>query len=123
MTGDAEDHSPQSCQPGLNALKAWFQDAAAILDAAARAAGAEKPRIILLPQTLHLRCAPGLGAKSSALGFSPGDDQSPEPYFYAYSTAPKRGAQNPKLSVVSGSTVLAQDNPATAASLLLQLTG
>ena len=39
MSGDAEDYSPQSCQAGLTQLATLFQDAAAILDAVARAEG------------------------------------------------------------------------------------
>ena len=35
MTGDADDHSPQSCLPALTQLTAWYRNAAAAIDAVA----------------------------------------------------------------------------------------
>jgi hypothetical protein len=121
MTGDAEDHSPQSFHHGLTQLKVWFQDATVVLDAAARAAGADRTPIICLPQTLDLRCAPEPGAKQGELGFSPGDAQNPEPYFYAYSSATNSAVGNRKRAVLKGSTVLAQSDPAAAGMMLAKL--
>ena len=119
MTGDAEDHSPQSLHHGLTQLKVWFQGAAAVLDAAARASGADRPSIMCLPQTLDLSCAPKPGAKHAELGFSPGDAQNQEPYFYAYSNAISSVAGSRKRVVLQGSTVFAQSDPAAAAIMLV----
>src|SRR5271156_2437625 len=82
MSGDAEDHSPQSCREGLTQLTAWFQNAAAVLGAASRGTDTSQTRIVCLPQTLDLTCVPRTGAIQSNFGFSPGDKQNPEPFFY-----------------------------------------
>jgi hypothetical protein len=103
MTGDAEDHSPQSCQPGLMQLTAWLQDAADILLAAAGTAGADNTRLVCLPQTLSLT--------SGDFAFSPGDAQNPEPFFYV-----NRGSA--RSAAIKGSTVIAERDPAAAAAAL-----
>jgi hypothetical protein len=121
MTGDAEDHAPQSCQPGLTHLMAWFQNAAAALDAAARATGTDKARIVCLPQTLNLICVSDPGAKQADFGFSPGDAENPEPFFYANVSATNGAAAGKKRSVLKASILLAESDPAAAAIKFMRL--
>jgi hypothetical protein len=109
MSGDAEDHSPRACRQGLMQLMAWFQNAASVLGAAGRSAGAADIRIVCLPQTLDLICIFGKGAIQGDFGFSPGDAQNPEPFFYAHSSA---GAK--RCPVLKASKLLAERDPAAA---------
>jgi hypothetical protein len=120
-TGDAEDHSPQSCQQGLRQLTAWFQGAAVALETAARAAAGKNVRILCSPQTLTLRCASEPAGKQNDLHFSPGDGQSPEPYFYADRAATNGAVRNLRRPILKGSTLLAQSDPAAVARQLLEL--
>jgi hypothetical protein len=113
MSGDAEDHSPQSCRPGLAQLTAWFQNATAILGTASRGLGAAKMRVVCLPQTLNFTCVSGAGVIRSDFGFSPGDRQNSEPFFYVTSEA--RGH-----SVLKASKLLAERDPAAAALAFLK---
>ena len=121
MTGDAEDHSPRSCQKGLRQLTAWFQGAAVVLEAAARAAAGKTVCVLCAPQTLTLRCASEPAGKQNDLHFSSGDAQSPEPYFYADRAATNGAVRNFRRPILKGSTLLAQRDPATAAWQLLEL--
>jgi hypothetical protein len=116
MSGDAEDHSPQSCRGGLMQLTAWFQNAAAVLDAVSRGPEA-KARIVCLPQTLTLACISGARTNQRDFGFSPGDSQNPEPFFYIASgnTAECR-------SVLTASELLAGRDPAVTALKFLKPT-
>jgi hypothetical protein len=120
MSGDAEDHSPQSCQQGLTQLIAWFQNAAAVLSAASRDAGAADVRIVCLPQTLNLKCISGAGMIQADIGFSPGDMQNPEPFFYANSGASIGSAEAKSRSVLKASKLLAERDPAAAALKFLK---
>jgi hypothetical protein len=115
MTGDAEDYSPQSCREALTRLMAWFQNAAIILDATAHAFIADKVGIVCWPQTLELSCVMDSGSKPAGFGFSPGDRQCPEPFFYRGLRAPNGSAASRKLSILTASKLLAEENPATAA--------
>ena len=75
MTGDAEDYSPQSCRKGLTELMAWFQNAAAILEAAARGLQDRQGRHSLLAadtRALMHRGAPDQSGPAS--GFRPATD-------------------------------------------------
>jgi hypothetical protein len=121
MTGDENDHSPRSCRQGLAQLTALFQDAAAVLDAAARAADAGKTRIVCLPQTLDLTWLSDRTAKVGDFGFSPGDVQNPAPYFYAYAGAITGIAGSAKRPVLKASELLMENDPAAAATTLLKL--
>jgi hypothetical protein len=121
MTGDAEDHSPRSCQQGLRQLMMLFQRAVAVLESAARAVGAKTVHILCAPQTLTFRCASEPAGKQNDLHFSSGDAQNPEPYFYA-DRAPTNGAvRNLRRPLLKGSTLLAQNDPAATARQLLEL--
>jgi hypothetical protein len=128
LTGDAEDYAPQACREGLSQLTAWFGKAAAVLEAAARARGLDKANIICLPQTLDLVFTPLGGAKSGAksgvkfipLGFSPGDTENSEPYFYTGDAATSASPKAPR-AIVSGSKLLAQGDAAHAAATLLKM--
>ena len=115
MAGDAEDYSPQSCWKGLTELVAWFQNAAVVLDAAARASIAAKVAIVCSPQTLELSCIMDSGSKPAGFGFSPGDGQSPEPYFYRNTSARNSSTGSGKRSILTASQLLAENDPATVA--------
>jgi hypothetical protein len=121
LTGDAEDYAPQACREGLSQLTAWFGKAAAVLEAAARARSRDKAEVICLPQTLDLVLAPLSGASSIPLGFSPGDIEIPEPYFYTGGAANPASPKPPR-AIVSGSKLLAQGDAARAAATLLKMT-
>ncbi len=121
LGGDAEDYSPQLCRDGLIQLTALFQDVAAVLDAAARATGRDQIRIVCLPQTLNLTTLPDhVGAKAGDFGFSPGDVESPEPYFYVDDSA-KNGSASAKRSMLKASTLIAESDPIAAAIKLKKL--
>jgi len=120
MTGDAVDHEPQACRNGLTQLTAWLGNAATLLQAAARASGATKTHVIGLPQTLNLALTADSGRQRLDLGFSPGDEQNPEPYFYTGSAADGASRQ-PMRQIAMGSALLTQDDPARAAAMLLKM--
>jgi hypothetical protein len=120
MTGDAVDHEPQACREGLMQLTALLGNAAAVLDAAARAAGARKVRIVCLPRTFSLTLAPDSGGQRIDLGFFPGDGQNPEPYFYA-GGATNEVSPKPARRIATGSALFAQGDPARAAAMLLKM--
>ena len=81
MTGDADDHSPQSCQKGLTQLTAWFRKAAAILDAAAWREGDKQASIVCRPQTLGLR-ASHIEPGGLDVGFIPGRCREPRSHIF-----------------------------------------
>jgi hypothetical protein len=115
MSGDAEDYSPLSCQTGLTQLAAVFQDAAAILDAVARAEGDVEAAIVLRPETLDLRSNSREG--THRLGFSPGDAENPEPYFYV-STGAARSARR---LLATARALISESDPVAAATKLRKL--
>jgi hypothetical protein len=114
MTGDADDHAPSGCRPGLTQLAAWFRNAAAILTAVE---GSGKAGVVCWPQTLDLMC---LSARSSkvalepAFGFSLGDARGFEPSFYL------RGADGLKRTIVTASDLATEADPAAAAIGLIR---
>jgi hypothetical protein len=114
-SGDAEDHSPNSCEKGLTLLMTLYQDAAAVLHGAAHAGGAEKIRIVCSPRTLNLTCLSASEAKQPDFGFSPGDAENSEPYFYANTAAKNGTAGSAKRSVLAVSTLSAEKRPAETA--------
>jgi hypothetical protein len=115
MSGDAEDHSPQACREGLTQLMAWFKNAAAILGAASRGMGAAKMRIVCLPQTLGLACISETETGHRDFGFSPGDPQNPQPFFYISS-----GSAAKNRSVLTASKLLADSDPAATVLTFLK---
>ena len=115
MTGDADDHSPQSCQQALMQLMAWFRNAAAVLDVMARGSGAAQAKIFCWPQTLSLSCASDIGSTGGDVGFSPGDAEVLEPYFYRYQAATNGSAAGKARQIVTASELLAERDPAAAA--------
>jgi hypothetical protein len=124
MTGDAEDHSPQSCQPALTQLAAWYRNAAAVIDAMARTSGFDGSKIVCSPQTLALSCTSNNGSARTDFGFSPGDAEIPEPYFYRYRAAGNGSATAGKRSTITASKLLAESNPpATAIAFMKSATG
>jgi hypothetical protein len=114
MSGDAEDYSPQACQVGLIQLATLFQDAAAILDAAARVDGAETG-MVCYPATLDLQTSSP--CQGHRLGFAPGDAQHAEPYFYVC-MEPSPGSRRP---VITAAALISESDPATAAAKLRRL--
>jgi len=114
MSGDAEDYSPQACEAGLRQLTALFQDAAAVLDAATRAAGGAAQAMLCSPRTLDLWCGPD---KSSHFGFSPGGAQNAEPHFFVQNGTDD-GARR-LLAIAIG--LIAEKSPVVAAAKLRQL--
>jgi hypothetical protein len=121
MSGDAVDHEPQACRNGLTQLTAWFGNAATLLQAAARASGATKTHVVGLPRTLNLALTADSGRQQRLdLGFSPGDEQNPEPYFYTGGAA-EGTSQQPMRRIAMGSALLTQDDPARAAAMLLKM--
>ena len=115
LTGDAEDYAPQACRSGLTQLAGWFDKAASVLREAVRSRGTDRPVIICLPRTLDLAVAPPVGAKLPPLGFSIGDTEHPEPYFYAAGPA---NSPNIERRIVSGRKLLAASDIAEAAAML-----
>jgi hypothetical protein len=119
MSGDAEDYSPQSCREGLSRLMAWFQNAATILEAAAGADG--NARVFCWPQTLELSCVADSGLMRTGSGFSPGDGQCLEPYFYKNTSARNGSAGSSKRSILKACELLAKNDPTEAAIAFLQV--
>jgi hypothetical protein len=115
MTGDAEDHSPQSCGPALMQLALWFANAAAALAAAARAGGAQAVDIVCRPQTLDLTCVSNKATVRPDYGFVPGDAEIPEPYFYRYRPATNGSPAGTTRSVLKATELFADKDPAAAA--------
>ena len=118
MAGDAVDHESQACREGLTQLVGWFGNAATVLEALARASGAANARIICLPQTFALTLAPDSGGPGIDLGFSPGDREYPEPYFYARGIA---GEGSQPVHRIAARPLLTQDDPARAAAMLSKM--
>lgn len=112
-SGDAEDYSPQLCGPGLIRLTALMRDAATVLKAAAPSTGGGQASIVCLPQNLNL-VAP---SDSGIFAFSPGDAESPEPYFY------RRGGSNGggNSSTIKAAALMAECDPMAAATKLRNL--
>jgi hypothetical protein len=73
MSGDAEDYSPEACARGLELLNAWFCAAASVLS--------PDGRVACRPESLTLMAANG--GHGNTVGFSPGDAQHDEPYFFS----------------------------------------
>jgi hypothetical protein len=115
MTGDATDHSLQSCQQALKQLTAWFRKAAAILDAAVWTSDTEQTRIVCWPETLDLSCASKTGSARGQIGFSPGDAENPEPYFYRGHRSGNGSAARKGRSILTASELLAASDPAAVA--------
>jgi hypothetical protein len=120
MAGDAEDYSPQSCQQGLQQLADWFLIAATALEAAARAAGADKAKLVCDPRTLGLSCA--ATSERADFGFSPGDAEHAEPYFYKNSHNANGSAAKTRRRVLTASELQTAADPAAAAVSFLQAT-
>jgi len=112
MSGDAEDYSPLACSQGLADLAAWFLNAAAVLEAAASASGVGKASIVCGPQTLNLTCA----SRATEFGFSPGNGEMSEPYFYTRGVNATPGS---KPLALTASKLLLQADPAAAALAFL----
>ncbi len=118
MSGDAPHHSPRSCRRGLAELTVWLKNAAVVLDAASRVVRIDSPRVVALPQTLALACISRRQPNRTHFGFQPGDDEEPEPYFYAAMGSAVGGIGN-RRGILKASELLAQPNPAGAAMRFL----
>lgn len=80
MSGDAEDYSPEACAGGLELLNAWLCAAASALS--------PDGRVACRPESLTLMAA--TGGHDDTMGFSPGDAQHDEPYFFSGSGGNRR---------------------------------
>ncbi len=94
MSGDAEDYTPEACAGGLELLNAWFCAAASVLS--------PDGRVTCRPESLMLMAA------MDTAGFSPGDAQHDEPYFFA-------GTGNNRRRLAA-SDLAREKNPAAAAA-------
>jgi hypothetical protein len=113
MSGDAEDYSPQLCGPGLIRLTSLMRDAAAVLKAAAPTKAVDQASIACLPQNITF-VSP---SESGSFAFSPGDAESPEPYFYRRSGS-SSGAGN---LTIKAAALMAERDPMAAAMKLRDL--
>jgi hypothetical protein len=98
MTGDAEDYSPEACAGGLALLDAWLCAAASVLS--------PDGRVACRPESLTLMAA--MGGRGGAAGFSPGDAQHEEPYFFSDNGGGRRR--------LAASHLVREKNPAVAAA-------
>jgi hypothetical protein len=98
MSGDAEDYSPEACAAGLELLNAWFCAAASVLS--------PDGRVACLPESLTL--LPAVIGQGDIAGFSPGDAQHDEPYFFSGTGAARRR--------LTASHLAKEKNPAAAAA-------
>ena len=98
MSGDAEDYSPEACAGGLELLNAWFGAAASVLS--------PDGRVACRPESLTLTAA--TGGHGNTAGFSPGDAQHEEPYFFSGSGGTLRR--------LTASHLASEKNPAAAAA-------
>jgi len=119
MTGDAVDHSPSSCRQALMQLTAWFRKAAAILDAAAWTMDDKQASIVCRPDTLGFSCASSVGSGRPDVGFTPGDAENPEPYFYRDRSASNGSGRGKVRSILTASELLAAGDPAATAFAFL----
>ena len=99
MSGDAEDYSPEACAGGLELLNAWFCAAASVLSPDGRVASR--------PESLMLMAA------MDTAGFSPGDAQHGEPYFFAGTDSNRRR--------LTASQLAREKNPTAAAAEFIGL--
>jgi hypothetical protein len=120
LTGDAEDYAPQACREGLTQLADWFGKAAGVLEETVRVSGSDKSAVICRPQTLDLALAAMADAKLAALGFSLGDAQHAQPYFYAAAGSIPQSTKAAR-KIVSASELIAQGDKPRAAAALLKL--
>jgi hypothetical protein len=80
MSGDAEDYTPEACADGLELLNAWLCAAASILS--------PDGRVACQPESITLIAA--TGGQGDMAGFSPGDPQHNEPYFFTGTGSSRR---------------------------------
>ena len=80
MSGDAEDYSPQACREGLTSSSPGFANAARCLRRPNRGLA---PEIALSAADAWPRLYVRSEHRPSRFGFSPGDAQNPEPYFFS----------------------------------------
>jgi hypothetical protein len=117
MSGDAEDYSPQLCKQGLRRLTSLFQDAAAVLTAAASAETSGDILVAVRPATFDLTTLSKPGSKIGAFGFSPGDAQSSEPYYFTIET---NSSNNSVKRLIAKATTLIDEKNVLAAAIKLR---
>lgn len=79
MSGDGVEFSPEQYRDELRDLGAWFRNAVTAIRRASKANGSTT--LAIAPQSLRLEAL----SDGRRLGFSPGDADIPEPYFYVAS--------------------------------------
>jgi hypothetical protein len=117
LTGDAVDYAPEACRQGLTELAHWFGKATGVLKETAQASGTDAA-VICRPQTLDLALAALPDAKLPALGFSLGDPQHAQPYFYAAGRSISQSTDAGRKIVGAGELLTHGDNARAAATLL-----
>ena len=103
LSGDAEDYSPATCADGLAQLTAWFCAASSVLSG--------HGRVVCLPQTLTLVAVPERG--KPVAGFSPGDVERNEPYFFA-------AVDGQKKRILAASELSNEKHPANVAARFIE---
>lgn len=98
MSGDAEDYSPQACMEGLELLNAWFCAAASVLS--------PDGRVACVPNTLAFMAT--VSGHGGTAGFSPGDAEHNEPYFFSGTGGSRRR--------LTASQLANEKNPAASAA-------
>ena len=98
MSGDAEDYAPHACAEGLAILTAWFCSAASVIS--------KLGQVVCMPQTLML-AVPANGKPT--VGFSPGDAERDEPYFFAAPSGKKK-------RILTASELSNENHPADVAA-------
>ena len=113
MTGDAEQYAPDGCGSELAELSAWYHNAALVFaDVAREAHVPSEPKALIecWPQSLDMTRV----VSNVRIGFSPGRDEDPEPYFYV-TPASSDGLPTKRPRTALGSAQILEANAPAAA--------
>lgn len=102
LNGDGVEFSPAEYEPELRALDALMRNAAHAIRAAAP--GEQGDALRVSPRDLRVQAS----ADGRVLGFSPGDDMIPEPFFFVATAGEPNGASSP-LAVLRASEIQESD--------------
>jgi hypothetical protein len=112
MSGDGVEFSPGEYGAELKALAAWFRDAVSAIRNAAQ--GEDGATLRISPRDLRVE----LTSRGRALGFSPGDADAPEPFFYVARADEGGGARATPQAVLKASDI-PSNGPAEAVAAFL----
>ena len=113
LNGDGVEFSPGEYEPELRALDAWMRNAAQAIKAAAAAPGGQDDVLRVSPRDLRVQAAAG----GRVLGFSPGDEMIPEPFFFVAEAGGADGAAEP-IAVLRASEIRDSDAPERVVAFL-----